>query len=404
MNPLLQTILLARCISASQSTAFQGWYVQTHTSRQDELRVTTNDVRRPYNQFKTVIDALKGSAHDESETPGRLESDFSITRVLNDAATPQSAAVRTGSLKVMTTVGPQPCEPGFYCPGDGMRYACPGGTFGSTFALSTPTCTGPTLAGWFSAGGADRPDAAPCGSAAMYCTEGSSAPTTVSPGHYSITTGSRGGNYVASPRLVGGEVALDARRRAAHMTVRMAQRACIAGTYCLHGLAFLCPSGRYGSLSGSIEPACEGAASPGYYTYAGATSPDYRACGSAAAFCPPGSAAPIAVRSGWFSTSGRTTTRGGSTPDSGVTTCIGDHASGEGAVILAAKDAPESESVSPSCTIIHGGVLQLNSSIPQYMLSSIAVPVVAYGSRCRGGAKLGDEDTRSDQQLCLAGK
>ncbi|CAM9428034.1 unnamed protein product, partial [Laminaria digitata] len=69
------------------------------------------------------------------------------------------------------------CEPGFYCT-EGVRWACPPGFYGNVSGLSTPHCSGPCAAGYICGAGAITPTEKVCGGeGAMFCPEGSSAPS-----------------------------------------------------------------------------------------------------------------------------------------------------------------------------------------------------------------------------------
>jgi hypothetical protein len=47
----------------------------------------------------------------------------------------------------------QACPPGYYCPGDGNYYVCPAGTFGSSYYLTSSSCSGSCLAGYYCGAG-----------------------------------------------------------------------------------------------------------------------------------------------------------------------------------------------------------------------------------------------------------
>jgi len=63
-----------------------------------------------------------------------------------------------------------------------------------------------------------------------------------------------------------------------------------------------CPAGRYGASHGLADAACDGPAAPGYWTSAASTNATAQRCGSSTVFCPSGSAAPLPVASGHYST------------------------------------------------------------------------------------------------------
>ena len=123
----------------------------------------------------------------------------------------------------ITRTGKAICEPGFYCLGDGIKRQCPAGTFGSSFGLSSPQCDGKSAAGYYTLKGSTSSSAFPCppgrygvkgmedelcmgvakegyyttqasdnprqhvcGGDMLYCPEGSSQPSQVSVGYFSV--------------------------------------------------------------------------------------------------------------------------------------------------------------------------------------------------------------------------
>ena len=84
---------------------------------------------------------------------------------------------------------------------------------------------------------------------------------------------------------------------------------CEPGYYCVGGLRYICPAGRYGSkrrahsetVAEGPLTACEGLCATGYYCPEGSTSPYALPCGAASKICPEGSAVPIDVAEGYYS-------------------------------------------------------------------------------------------------------
>lgn len=78
------------------------------------------------------------------------------------------------------------CEPGHYCMG-GSRLPCRAGTFGSTWGLSSPSCSGPCPAGYFcSAGLAMAFEGHRCGATSWYCPAGSGVRMMVGEGNFTV--------------------------------------------------------------------------------------------------------------------------------------------------------------------------------------------------------------------------
>lgn len=61
------------------------------------------------------------------------------------------------------------CPPGYYAPGDGLRYQCPSGRWGASSGLSDETCNGECFSGYFCKPGSTSPHQSPCGSSKFYC-------------------------------------------------------------------------------------------------------------------------------------------------------------------------------------------------------------------------------------------
>lgn len=114
-----------------------------------------------------------------------------------------------------------------------------------------------------------------CGDPTRYCPEGSIRPLGVLPGYYSI-----GGN----------------------VSTRTGQKIAPRAYYALNGLLFTCPAGRYGVKEGEDNPLCTGECTRGFYCPDRSISPFMYPCGSDNVFCPPGSVAPIAVHTGFYTT------------------------------------------------------------------------------------------------------
>lgn len=142
------------------------------------------------------------------------------------------------------------CEAGRYCSA-GVRLKCDGGTYGSSTSNTASTCDGQCSSGHWCPAGSISEKENRCGSPNMYCPTGSAAPIAVPPGYYSIT--------------------------GAHDT-RSAIAICPRGSYCIDGVARLCPAGRYGGVTGVTTPECEAACKKGFYCPEGSTYDAQVAC------------------------------------------------------------------------------------------------------------------------------
>ncbi len=61
-----------------------------------------------------------------------------------------------------------------------------------------------------------------------------------------------------------------------------------------------CPGGTYGDIVGLTDPSCSGPCAKGWYCPEGSTSSKQKVCGGEHVFCPKGSASPIPVRPGFY--------------------------------------------------------------------------------------------------------
>ena len=98
-----------------------------------------------------------------------------------------------------------------------------------------------------------------CNSPLTYCPSGSSTPALTASGYYAIA--SRSGLFYN-------------------------QSLCGVGMYCVGGVAFVCPAGRYGNDSGMTLAVCTGVCTAGFYCLPGSTTPTAQNCGSEAVYCP----------------------------------------------------------------------------------------------------------------------
>ncbi|CAM9176752.1 unnamed protein product, partial [Choristocarpus tenellus] len=87
---------------------------------------------------------------------------------------------------------------------------------------------------------------------------------------------------------------------AASTYTRFRQYECEPGFFCLEGVRFPCPPGRYGMQSQEENPLCFGECRAGWYCPEGSTSATQIPCGAPSLFCPRGSAAPQLAGPGTF--------------------------------------------------------------------------------------------------------
>lgn len=179
------------------------------------------------------------------------------------------------------------CPPGYFCPGDGLRYKCKAGRYGSSSGLIDDACDGECKSGYACESGSTSPLQSPCGNATVYCPKASSVPILVDQGYYSASE-----IYSITANYAGPNATHDI------------QRECEVGYWCQDGIKYYCPEGTYGVETGSssvdqCEP-CE----EGFYCKSQPAPPTTKQtqveCGDASKYCPRGSAEPRNVDLGYY--------------------------------------------------------------------------------------------------------
>lgn len=168
----------------------------------------------------------------------------------------------------------------------GIPRKCPPGRYGSTTGLYNSMCSGYCQAGYYCQLGSDNPQFRVCGNESFFCPAGSSVPYPVDIGYYTLGGGEDG------------------------MT-RNTQQHCEPGYYCIEGIKYICPAGRYGGIFGETQANCSGVCDAGYYCTEGSTIPTQIQCGDARQYCLAGSPHPLLVPQGYYSINGDQNTRSG---------------------------------------------------------------------------------------------
>jgi hypothetical protein len=81
------------------------------------------------------------------------------------------------------------CPLGYYCPGDGRRYACSPGTYTDELGTESAECKGQCEKGHYCGPASPSATQFICGNSTVYCPRGSSAPQLVHDGFYAAFTG-----------------------------------------------------------------------------------------------------------------------------------------------------------------------------------------------------------------------
>jgi hypothetical protein len=95
--------------------------------------------------------------------------------------------------------------------------------------------------------------------------QGTPYPLLTNPGYYTTSVHDNTTTYINSPSH---------QRRSISTTskTRTNQVKCPKGSFCIDGLAFLCPGGRYGSVEGLLSADCSGECKEGFYCPEGSIS------------------------------------------------------------------------------------------------------------------------------------
>ena len=226
---------------------------------------------------------------------------------------------------INTRIAQKICEKGHFCV-DGVKYACPFGTYGAEEGLSSDSCSGLCPKGYYCPTGAyngtiNRCPAGRYGSSTglytsactdicdegYYCPEGSTHSNEIECGvismndfdfhfKHSINSGylsdiKTKNNFLATRYGYTSLVSLSNPNHVycpagsaipilcsngyyssgGNRTTRVTQIACPMGTYCVDGIIYDCPAGRYGRDEKLYTPECSGLCQRGYYCPIGST-------------------------------------------------------------------------------------------------------------------------------------
>lgn len=185
------------------------------------------------------------------------------------------------------------CPLGSFCI-NGRRYLCPAGRYGGQIQMVNSSCSGLCRAGFYCPEGSFISTQYQCDSTDVYCPIGSAAPSLVATGYYT-TSHSGNDSLLISYSVDGNEF---------RGWARSEQAICNPGYYCVKGVRYPCPAGRYGASAGLSTGYCDGFCRGGYYCPEGSVSPTETECGGDDVFCPTGSTEPHRADIGYYTTGG----------------------------------------------------------------------------------------------------
>lgn len=199
------------------------------------------------------------------------------------------------------------CPVGHYCLG-GVKHPCPAGRYGNKHGEVDPQCMGDCHIGYYCPPGSVSARQRRCGDATVYCPTGSTRPTAVDEGYYTVAGGySDDDKRYDIPRPTQQkpdkmERLLD--YRDADPTTRGAQVQCEAGRYCVGGIRTECSAGHYGDRKGQTTPTCSGLCANGFYCPRGSVVANQIPCG-VRTYPDCGEAARAKEKSGFFAVDDR---------------------------------------------------------------------------------------------------
>ena len=115
---------------------------------------------------------------------------YSPTGGLGRSTCVRDAATLTYTLPTSPVCAPAPA--GYFSPDGATLSVCPGGTFGATAGLSSASCSGQCLPGYYCPPGSTSSTQLPCGGPTVYCPSGSAAPLACPNGSYTGPIASAG--------------------------------------------------------------------------------------------------------------------------------------------------------------------------------------------------------------------
>jgi len=293
----------------------------------------------------TIYDSL--SSKNKTVTVSLTNSTFSVLgSVISlygaNVYCPPSSVLPTPSLPGYYTIGPVsvpgrdnqqsqldvnirtaqvPCEAGYYCV-HGIKYPCLPGTYGGESKMSNSDCSGLCSPGYICLTASSLKIQYPCGvDGSVYCPAGSYEAIPVPAGYYSIggTSTTRSDIAPCEPGyycINGVKYPCPAGRFAesSRHSSPQCDGLCASGYYCLQASSspkqYTCPPGRYGT-AGMINAFCKGSCLSGYYCPAASTLPYQNECGDDGVYCPHGSGSPVPTSLGYYSVGQNATIRVG---------------------------------------------------------------------------------------------
>ena len=216
---------------------------------------------------------------------------------LNDGAH-YSIGTTPGDLGLLQRERQKRCPAGSFCIG-GIKSLCPAGRFGSRLGESNPLCEGPCMRGYFCPEGSVRKEEHNCGGPHHYCPTGSGAPVEAKSGFYTV-------ELEPHEEIVLHDTVDYQRYQQKYGTgVRKThERECEPGFYCMKGVRYECPIGRYGDTYGLVSSDCSGKCAGGSYCLKHSIKKDENDCGGPHLFCPPGTGVPKPVTLGYYTVDG----------------------------------------------------------------------------------------------------
>lgn len=165
------------------------------------------------------------------------------------------------------------CEKGYWCV-NGIKNECESGKYGNEKGLSDESCSGICPCGYYCLNKTIN-NFNKCGSVEYYCPCGSSNRLKCPAGYYTVNISSEILNITENDNNSNNEsVNSEEDEIEKEMEkIRDGIMICEKGNYCVGGVKYPCPSGRYGNVNGLSDNECSGLCPGGYYCIEGSVEP-----------------------------------------------------------------------------------------------------------------------------------
>eukprot|EP00948_MAST-09A_sp_MAST-9A-sp1_P001588 g1588.t1 len=290
--------------SGGCTPVLNGYYIQVGEDRNDFPWMCKADVEKGRSVESLPFQFIESTEHNSFTTP-IIDANFNNTldpiwgnpaiwgnirhEAIGITVNYQTPMMATSFGSVELERGKQfICPKGYYCQG-GVRKICHSGRYGAVERQTSSDCSGYCDWGHYCPPGSTSPRERECGGVGFFCVRGSSLPTQVAEGYYTIGDMRTEGKYsleeTSSARTISPTQNIEEGNTDPipydfeTNTTRRWMLRCPAGFYCTGGRRFQCPAGRYGERTGVASAACDGECLAGYFCTPESTNKTQHECG-----------------------------------------------------------------------------------------------------------------------------